>query len=121
MMNFKNFQLLILLLSLLMNLCVSAQDEATDDTPYEAEYEEYLDADMGLSDEEAEYFQNDNPIMNYSGAGARLQWGLFAIAAISFANAFLSSVGMLFSTSKRLNALMVELKVSTIAKMLSKR
>ncbi|MEM9548098.1 MAG: hypothetical protein AAGA77_19110 [Bacteroidota bacterium] len=45
-------------------------------------------------------YQNDNPIMNYSGAGARLQWGLYAIAAISFANAFLSSLGMLFSTSK---------------------
>ena len=50
--------------------------------------------------EEIYNFKSDNPLLNYSGAGARLQLGLYVIAALSFASAFLSSLGMIFSTSK---------------------
>jgi len=50
--------------------------------------------------EEIYTFQSDDPIISYSGAGARLKLGLYVIATLSFITAFLSSLGTLFSKSK---------------------
>ena len=50
--------------------------------------------------EEIYTFQSDDPIVSYSGAGVHLQIGLYAISAISFVTAFLSSIGNIFSKSK---------------------
>ena len=50
--------------------------------------------------EEVYNFKSDNPLLNYSGAGAKLNFGLYAIAGLSFLSAFLSSVGTTFTKSK---------------------